>query len=74
MCQYQSKLMSACTLAFTLLVLASLSGTLAVRFPALDVYKGSGAPALYAGPNKLQSKCEEHFRNTTLDHFSWVIL
>ena len=38
----------------------------------LGHYKGSMASAVYAGPNKLQSKCEQHFRNTTLDHFSWV--
>lgn len=44
----------------------------AVRVPVLDVHKGSMASATYAGPRKLQDKCEVYFRNRTLDHFSWV--
>ena len=61
-------------LALCVCITGLLQYAAAVKVPVLDVHKGSLVTALYAGPKKLQSKCEEHYRNTTLDHFSWVSL
>ena len=56
-----------------LLVASVSAGLQRVRPAPLDVYKGSAAAGLYQGQNKLQAKCELHWRNTTLDHFDWVL-
>ena len=58
-----------------LVTLISLQSALAsVRPPPMDVHKGPASAGLYKGPNSYQSKCELHWRNTTLDHFGWVRL
>ena len=53
-----------------LLVMTKVAATLA---PAMDAFKGLvPRPTLASPRGDLIRECKQHYRNTTLDHFSWV--